>query len=246
MKKKQDKKGELTTTHLVGLIVLIASFAIILFFIFRLNPFDVTQAEICHNSLVLKDKGKGFIGEIDCRSNYVCVSGNDCESFPTTKNVRISSDPQKIKKFLAEELAQCWWTFGEGKLDFSNVDDDTCARCSIIRFDESLSQETPSIPLSKLYSFLATEEFEGEETYLSYLYGTSTVPRFKEKMNLISGIFDVETMTIDLTKDQVIVIGVNSKIKTLIGGEKFIPPLIIAKGDPLLEELCDNFELTKV
>ena len=53
---KMNKKGELTTHQLVGLIILIVSFAVILFLLFRLNLGETTNKEICHNSVIMKGK----------------------------------------------------------------------------------------------------------------------------------------------------------------------------------------------
>lgn len=52
----KNRKGELTTQQLVMLIILILSFAVILFFIFRLNLGGTTNKEICHDSVVKKNQ----------------------------------------------------------------------------------------------------------------------------------------------------------------------------------------------
>src|SRR3989344_4486096 len=86
----KSRKAELTTTQLVVLIVLIVSFIIILFLIFRLNPGEQSDKEICHNSVILKSRTAGVAGSLDCKTNYLCVSGNgDCEGFTASAKSEI-------------------------------------------------------------------------------------------------------------------------------------------------------------
>jgi len=54
------KKAELTTQQIVTIIILIISFAVILFFIFRMNFGEIEKKEICHNSVL----AKAFLGGI--------------------------------------------------------------------------------------------------------------------------------------------------------------------------------------
>ena len=95
MKIKKSKKGELTTQQIVILIVVITSFVIILFLLFRLNLGETSNKEICHNSVVLKSKGKGFIGKLDCKTSYVCISGGgDCEDISPSATIKIDLSKQ--------------------------------------------------------------------------------------------------------------------------------------------------------
>ena len=88
-----NKKGELTTTQLVTIIVLIASFAIILILLFRLNLGETTDSEICRNSVVLKGRTEGFAGTLDCKTQYICISGgSDCTNFSATEKVKVNSE----------------------------------------------------------------------------------------------------------------------------------------------------------
>ena len=52
--RKVNTRAELTTQQIVGLIILIISFVIILYFIFALNLGETTDKEICHNSVALR------------------------------------------------------------------------------------------------------------------------------------------------------------------------------------------------
>ena len=78
----KNHKGELTTQQIVTLIILVVSFAVILFLIFRLNLGETTQKEICHNSVLMKAKSLPGTGYLDCKTNYVCISGGgECDEF---------------------------------------------------------------------------------------------------------------------------------------------------------------------
>ena len=144
-----NKKAELTTAQLVGLIVITVSFVVILILFFRLNLGEQTNKEICHNSVVLKSKTAGFVGSLDCRTSYVCVSGgSDCAGLSSSSNVKVdSTNKEEVMKSLADEMAVCWYEFGEG-VDYSSVEDISafekvsCGVCSIVEFDANVQKNS--------------------------------------------------------------------------------------------------------
>ena len=171
----KNRKAELTTKQLVMIIILITSFIIILFLLFRLNLGETTAKEICHNSVVLKGKAGAFAGALDCRTNYLCISGGkDCEEIPTTSTTEITLNKKETlnetMKAIADEMADCWWMFGEGKINyvgdkfFGNV---ACALCSVIDFDETIEG---SVSYSEFFNYLKTTPKSSSQTYLQYLY----------------------------------------------------------------------------
>ena len=182
----KNKKAELTTKHLVMIIVLIVSFIIVLFLLFRLNLGETTSKEICRNSVLLKHQTKVFSGPLDCRINYLCISGGeDCEGIPTTSTMEV--DPSKeetkneIMKALADEMTDCWWMFGEGKIDYVSAGTFTkvaCSICSIVEFDEKL--HGISVSYEEFYDYLKTTPKTRTQTYLQYLYATNTLEGFGE------------------------------------------------------------------
>ena len=215
MKKIFNKKrGELTTQQIVGLIILITSFAVILFFFFRLNLGETTDKEICHNSVVLK--GKGTLaklaaggGSLDCRTNYVCISGGGkCEGINPTETKKInlidSEKPEDIKKnkeaimeVIADEMADCWWMFGEGKIDYIETGltkGNYCSICSQILFDDSLKEinvgseieikniKEGIISKDKLYDYLAIKKMPRKDiNYAEYFFGTNDIEKIKKR-----------------------------------------------------------------
>jgi len=177
-----NKRGELTTQQIVILIVLITSFAVILFFLWRLNPGELSQKEVCHNSVVTASKASLFSGALDCSTEYVCISaGGECDGFTHTRKVEISftNNPAKNKQILmdaiANEMVDCWWMYGEGKLDYLNkgaLSKKHCALCSVIAFDKKAGSVLP-ITYGVFYNYLQNKNYPGHGNYLNYLYGTS-------------------------------------------------------------------------
>ena len=183
-----EKKGELTTQQLVTIIILIVSFAVILFFIFRLDLGGTNNKQICHNSVVLKSKTAGFGGQLDCRTNYLCISGGgDCEDISPTQTVKVNPNSKKeIMEAIAEEMADCWWMFGEGEIDYLGFRDEKqqgCAICSVMAFDEKIREKTDEkISYEDLFNYMEKNK-RGEETYFKYLYGVSSIEKLKNKIN---------------------------------------------------------------
>lgn len=172
-----QSKGELTTKQLVTIIILIVSFIIILFLIFRLNLGGTTDKEICHNSVVLKGQSQVIAGPIDCRTSYVCISGGG-ECSDLTKVSKVSVNPNnksQVMKAIADEMASCWWQFGEGKINYGTPQGTSIkyALCSIIEFDSKIQEKTKEISYSEFYNYLKTIQKEGSQSYLNYLYGVN-------------------------------------------------------------------------
>lgn len=185
--KKINKKGELTTKNLVTLLVLIASFVIVLFFLFRLDLGAVTDKEICHNSVVLKSKAQGLVGELDCKINYVCISGGgNCEDISPTETIVVNVDSkEEIMKVIAEEMANCWWMFGEGKLNYIGENfgaTTTCAACSTVKFDDRILDKNYKINYREFYEYLSTLQDDSIENYLNYLYDSYDVGEVRREV----------------------------------------------------------------
>lgn len=209
----KNKVGELTTKQLVTMIILIASFIIILFLIFRLNLGQTTDEEICRNSVVLKGQSSLVSGPIDCKTNYVTIS---------------TEKKEEIMKALADKMASCWYMFGEGKIDYGQgllATDVQCAICSIIEFDEKVGEKVPQISYSEFYNYLKDTKKDESLTYLQYLYG----------VNSVSDITDGEYFgfnpanSIDTTEKQSILTGVdmNREILSIGNDDRYLNTFII-------------------
>ena len=182
---KQNKKGELTTQQLVTIIILIASFVIILFLLYRLNLGQTTDKEICRNS-VFDQQQSLTAGPLNCKTNYLCISGGDkCTAISQTSEASIDTSPNDVGKIknqtfeaLAKEMSDCWWEFGEGKVDYvkgafsHNV---VCAVCTISGFDDKVQKKLPSFTYSEFYNYLQTTKKTESQTYLQYLYAVNSI-----------------------------------------------------------------------
>jgi len=225
MIKINEKKGEMTTKQIVSLIILILSFSVILFLIFRLDLGQITNEEICKNSVILKGKSPLGTGNLDCKTDYICISGGgDCEGINPTKTIEISSKDgeegkNEVMKVLAEEMASCWFIFGEGKVNYGSKSPfegikTEYAVCSIVEFSEEIEEE---ITYQEFYNYLETTKKTNSQTYLQYLYGISDV----------SLVPTTDNIKIDLASDEIstsqkysIITGIDNKFGT---GEKFRP-----------------------
>lgn len=100
---------------------------------------DSASNESCRNSVILSANIKSVV------SGQKTVNLN-C---PTQQIEIVSTDLSKVKRQLADELYQCYWKFGEGKVDpFSEWGDDTknvCAVCSVILFSDSVQNKVGTV-----------------------------------------------------------------------------------------------------
>ena len=134
-----------------------------MFLLFRLDLGQTTNKEICHNSVLLKAQSK-IGGTLDCRTNYVCISGEkDCEGFSSDYTIEISGNSEEeirnaTMKAIADEMADCWWMFGEGKVDYVRkgvLNENYCSICSVIHFDEKLKEKINDINYDEFYDYLS-------------------------------------------------------------------------------------------
>jgi hypothetical protein len=153
------KKGEMTTGMIMGIIVLVVSFAILLVAYVKFNVSDVADRETCHQSVILRASLPGQLGiknlvPLKCKTDDICVTDNlvakgDCGKLYTgkydTTRVKTKTD---IEKAIVTEMYDCWKMMGEGKVPvFSNAlveqqgwgeIDSFCTVCSLIQFDDGV------------------------------------------------------------------------------------------------------------
>ena len=212
----KNKIGELTTKQLVTIIILIVSFIIILFLIFRLNLGEQSDKEICHNSVILKHQTKIVSGPLDCRTSYVCISGGgECSNMPKVSKVSVSPDKKnEIMKAIADKMTDCWWMFGEGKINYgvSGGTSIKYALCSAIEFDSEVQGKTKEISYSEFYNYLKTIQKQGSQSYLNYLYGVNDV-----------ALLTIDPpFTIDINQDKIMT---NQRYSIITGIDDNIDPL---------------------
>ncbi len=215
------KRGELTTQQIVILIILIVSFVVILFFIVKLNLGKTTDAEICHNSVVSRGANvlPGETVPLNCKTSYICITKDgSCEKMTgnyETKKIK-SKDMQEaqneVYNILAEEMANCWWMFGEGDVNYIGEELAPklyCSICSQISFDDSLDMfENNEIDQKNLYDYLSKTKIpEKDESYLSYLVGVKNIGTIEETLKADNSEFG----KINFGKQYYIIMGAYSK-----------------------------------
>lgn len=225
MKLSMSHKGEITTTQIVVLIILILSFAIILFLIFSLNLGQTTNQDICHNSVILSAKNiinKVTPGPLDCTTNYVCISGSKCSDANIDSTIKVDpTNKDQVMAAIANQMAQCWWMFGEGNAHYgADISAVSCGICSTITFGQDVQKDIPYISNQEFYGYLAKTQKSTSQTYLQYLYGVSNpsdVIALGTELNFNIG------SKIDTSQKQSVITAVD---RGLISSN-YIPPFIV-------------------
>ncbi len=178
----KTRLGELTSQQIVMLIILIVSFIIILIFFFLLDFGEISNKELCHNSVIMRSSSPLPADNLplDCRTSYVCVTQDgSCEKM-TGPEIEEVETKEEVYNALAKQLASCWWMFGEGKLNY--VGDDLrpalyCSICSQLAFDDSVNEIFPDgMDKKELYDYMAIQKMPDKDySYLEYLVGTQEV-----------------------------------------------------------------------
>ena len=242
----KSRKGALTQQQIVRYLVLIVGFVVLLFFIFVLDLGAITNKEICRNSVILRDKATSIAGELDCRTNYLCVSGGeDCREIIATTKIKV--DPEKreeIMKAIAEEMSDCWYMFGEGKINYGlecagpvckEPENRVCGLCSIVDFEDISQGESP-ISYEEFYNYLKTTKKTDSQTYLQYIYSENNLDFLSE--NYIKNNFKLDKQYFILTAV--------SKSTSLpfvrYYNPKYQPPIILEKTTENYETIgCSKF-----
>ena len=239
-----NKKGEITTAQIVTIIVLIVSFIVILYFFFRLNLGATTNSEICHNSVVLQAKSAKLIGGLQCKTDYVCISGGgNCENMnPTITNKVNPENKDEVMKAIADQMANCWWMFGEGKMDYGDkgfFGSGGCALCSVVGFDKKISDSNSGITYSEFYDYLANTKKDDTQTYLTYLYKTNDLNTLKQANSFLDNNANNEIITNE--KYAVVTSFQTGWFGGFLGGNTLTPPAYIQTSQLSSELKCSNF-----
>ena len=208
----QNRRAELSTQQIVLIIILIASFIVILFFLFRLGLGEKSEEQLCHNS-VLQKASVFSDAPLQCYRNYVCITKDgSCEELVKPEKIKATS-LDEVYGALANEMADCWWMFGEGKVEYVGKDvthNNYCSICSQIYFDNSLEDiegvKDKKISKDELYDYLTKNNYSKEQTYSQYLMGTNDLSLIKSQ-----GSFG----NIEIGKQYFNVMGITSGVKNV-------------------------------
>ena len=163
-----NKRGALTQTIIIGIIILIISAAIIFFFLKAFPYKETVDKEACHQSVILRSQqiaglqpGQLAGIPLNCKTQEITIT---------------SSNEQFIKQEIANAMYDCWWMLGEGKMQFwsesawkefglGNVKS-ACVVCSIIRFDNNLKEKNLHLDVA---SYMEQTKIPTKNlTYLEY------------------------------------------------------------------------------
>jgi len=224
-------RGELTTQQIVILIILLVSFIIILYLLFRLDLGGESDSEVCYNSVVLR--GSSVLPTeatpLKCSRTYLCITEDGtCEGMTSPEIEKVKTE-EEVYSVLASEMANCWWMFGEGKIDYvtnTMTKDNYCSICSQIVFDNSLTSikdangqlAFPDGNISKdyLYSYLAREKIPDENlTYAQYFLGTNNIEGLKKEFAEQTKNGDISFGKIKIGEQYFVVMGITTNVNTL-------------------------------
>ena len=239
-----EKRGELSTSQIVMIIILIVSFIVILYFFYRLNLGSTSSSEICHNSVILSSKSAGITGGLQCKTDYVCISGGGkCANMNPT--ITITVDPTNISQImnaLATQSANCWYTFGEGKLNYGSkgiFGSSGCALCFIVEFDNTILSENYKTTYAQFYEYLNVLDKDNTQTYLHYLYGTYDLNNLLNQYPVLKY---NQNNSIISSAQYSISTGYNTGLAWGVFGSNGVMPVSYVTTDQLSSQLkCSNF-----
>jgi hypothetical protein len=227
------KNGEITSQQIVILIIIIVSFAVLLYFLFALNLGEESSKELCRNSVLLRGNSAIPSGSIplNCERSYECLTADgSCEGI-TNPDVKAEvKNLDEVYKKLADSMAECWWMFGEGKIAYVGDDllteNNYCSICSQIYFDESVKTiegiEEDKISKNGLYEYMSRAQVPGQQkTYLEYLFGDNNLDDIKAKINENPEVGEITFGAINLESEnhQLTVMGITSENnRWIVGG----------------------------
>lgn len=238
------KKGELTTTQIVMIIILIVSFIVIIYFFYRLDLGSTSNSEICHNSVLLSSKSAGISGGLQCKTDYVCISGGGkCANLNPTITITVdASNESQIMNAIATQAVNCWYNFGEGKLNYGSkgiFGSSGCALCSVVEFDNTILNKNYDDTYAQFYEYLSTTDKDSTQTYLYYLYRTYDLNNLLNQYPILKY---NENNKIISSSQYSISTGYNTGLAWGIFGGNGVMPVSYVTTDQLSSELkCSNF-----
>jgi hypothetical protein len=139
----KNKKAAMSINVLIIIIVVLVTSTILLFFVAKLSSTTSEMADLqaCRNSIILAAKTRQIQGKpltnLDCkRSELVFRKKEVIEGGEVNQG--------KVGQILVEAMADCWYMFGEGKVDpFSSIEtagSTFCLVCKEVVFDDALKE----------------------------------------------------------------------------------------------------------
>lgn len=198
-----ERRGELTSEQIIGIVLAIIGFIIILAFATQLGTEDYSTDEICRLSVLSRATAAEAIPGVQqniplkCTTKKICLTATkegECSQFVGEKDVvniqlpavkdQQSADQQarEIERVLAQSMYDCWNIMGQGKLDlFSSIKgevgfklkDSKCVVCSRVALASDISD--PVLKKVDVDTYMAENVVPGtDKTYISSLSDGAT------------------------------------------------------------------------
>ncbi|MBM3247596.1 hypothetical protein FJZ17_03615 [Candidatus Pacearchaeota archaeon] len=201
-----NKKGEITVSWIITIILLALGFIFLLVFYFNIGGTGTMDDEICHQSVILRATMPNLAQDylpLKCKTKKICITSSglfnlgackDLEGEKGISTVKVKSVAD-IEKVYAEEILKCWAMMGEGKLELfhSGVDysgfgllPSKCVVCSRIAFDKTKLEEA-KIDLSQMNvrAYMTRYLVPGTNlTYFEYIAGDRGVYTIDEDIEV--------------------------------------------------------------
>jgi hypothetical protein len=161
--KLNRKGGTLSAEHLVMLLIIFVSTALVLFFLVRLNTIigvdasdSVCAEAVREASFVNQVYGRDFAVDIKkCPTEHITIDGDKLQT----------EQDKKAKKILAESMRTCWQQWGSGELDLFKESGTYCHLCTTVHFENIA-------PINDFNQFLEDkDQLVGGRTYKEILTG---------------------------------------------------------------------------
>jgi len=202
-----NKKGDITTTQIVTIVLAVVGFVIVLGFIYYLNFGQQSEQEICHLSVLGRATAPTLLQAqvpLKCTISKICLTNReDCKQFlgeDDVIKVKLPREKDKAARLIEETSANamytCWNMMGQGKLDlFHQVSkkifsldavESTCVICSRVAVSEDVDQGV--LNDVNINEYLKNNEVVPGITYLEAFTGDSSVNSYADsKIKFLEG-----------------------------------------------------------
>ena len=141
----------------------------------------VTCKESVELAALTKVGGVQTVNAIKCPTQYVTL---------------YDSEEEKLKKGIANKMAECFYQFGEGQLElfplYPGKNTHFCAICSVIEFDED-AKEQELTGISKYLLQNNVPKMYGKESYYEYLFGKKPTAHVLQDVESVDDSIDTNT-----------------------------------------------------
>jgi hypothetical protein len=203
------KKGEISSSVVVGMILLLAGAVLILIIYATIDWTGETNRGVCEASVVMRGAVPSFgdaksMIPLSCKTQKICITASagllakitgkegKCEDYykDLSDVVLVKVDTlEEVERYISQQMVECWQMMGEGKLSlYSNYLGDIinigvepdCFICNQIAFDKSLEKGV-SLEYLDILDYMVGHKYPGmEKSYFEYLGGKVTAGENKD------------------------------------------------------------------